>query len=684
MARILYPFVFIVLLILQPFETKAEMSEGELAPLITPPYSLGARDSALPIWNILDGGGAPAGYVFASKNLAPIPGFSGTPINVLVSIDRQGNFLDVKVISQNEPVFVSGLGARPLHAFVRQYSGKSLASNIKVSSKYGASGPGVEGTIVLDGVTKATASVRIVNETILASALKVAREKLAGVAPRPAGRPRTDIFKPMSWPDLIDAGLVKHLRLANNDIEAAFKGSIFAGEDEEALADPKGLYVDLWFADLGLPIIARNILSEAGIKELYTHVDDHEEPLLVFANGRHGIVGPDFVRNTTPERINIVQDGYPVSIRDADVDIILKPDIPEPEQAMAFRLDRRLGFDPASPWLFSIKAIRKRGQFRPEVGSRDMSLEYSLPAKYFILPEEKQDAPPWVSSWKDQSWNLMALSLFLGVLTIALLKQEMLTRSGHLNAFRYAVLAFTLFGIGWYGQGQLSIVNLLALIRAAADQQSLTFLLYDPVTLVIWIYVLASMIAWGRGVFCGWLCPFGVLQEVSHGLGQMLKAPALRISQRMDKALLKVKYPLLGLLIISAVVSPSLTDKLVEVEPFKTSITLYFERSSPYVAYAVAWLLMGMVLFKPFCRYICPLGAGLALLGKLRIIDTIPRRSDCGSPCRLCQVRCQYNAIQQQGSIDYDECYQCLECVDIYNDAQECVPLVLAAKGEKK
>ncbi|MBT7138038.1 MAG: 4Fe-4S binding protein [Rhodospirillaceae bacterium] len=660
------------------------MAEEELAKLITPPFSLGAPDPALPIWNLLDGGGAPAGYIFESDDLQPIPGFSGTSINLLISIDRQGNFLDVKVLSQSEPVFVSGLGARPLHKFVRQYQGKSLASNIKVSSKYGARGPGVGDTIVLDGVTKATASVRIVNETILASALKVAREKLAGVAPRPAGRPRTDIFEQMSWRELIDAGLVQHMRLVNKDVEVAFNGSMYEGEDKEALAEPEGLYVDLWFADLGLPIIARNILSEAGITELYTHVDEHEEPLLVLANGRHKIVGPNFVRNTAPERLGIIQDGYPVSIRDADVEIFLKPGIPEPEQAMAFRLDRRLGFDPATPWLFSIKAIRKHGQFRPELGSRDMAMQHSLPAKYFILPEEKSNAPPWVSSWKDQAWNLLALGLFLIVLTFALLRQEKLTRTGHLTTFRYAVLAFTLFGIGWYGQGQLSIVNLLALVRAAADQQSLSFLLYDPISLIIWFYALASMIAWGRGIFCGWLCPFGVLQEVSHGLGRLLKAPDLRVPPRMDRVLLRVKYPLLGLLVVTATLSPSLTDKLVEVEPFKTSITLYFERSLPHVAYAVGWLLMGMIMFKPFCRYICPLGAGLALLGKIRIIDPISRRSDCGSPCRLCQVRCQYNAIDAVGNIDYDECFQCLECVDIYNDNQKCVPLILAARGERK
>jgi len=119
MAHFFSPFVFSILLILWPSGSWAGLAEEELAKLITPPFSLGAPDPALPIWNLLDGGGAPAGYIFESDDLQPIPGFSGTSINLLISIDRQGNFLDVKVLSQSEPVFVSGLGARPLHKFVR-------------------------------------------------------------------------------------------------------------------------------------------------------------------------------------------------------------------------------------------------------------------------------------------------------------------------------------------------------------------------------------------------------------------------------------------------------------------------------------------------------------------------------------------------------------------------------------
>ena len=70
----------------------------------------------------------------------------------------------------------------------------------------------------------------------------------------------------------------------------------------------------------------------------------------------------------------------------------------------------------------------------------------------------------------------------------------------------------------------------------------------------------------------------------------------------------------------------------------------------------------------------------LALGGLARRFDWIPRRTDCGSPCQLCKVRCNYNAIEKSGAIRYDECFQCLDCVTIHEDQATCVPLVLAAK----
>ncbi|MCF8167633.1 MAG: 4Fe-4S binding protein, partial [Rhodoferax sp.] len=133
-----------------------------------------------------------------------------------------------------------------------------------------------------------------------------------------------------------------------------------------------------------------------------------------------------------------------------------------------------------------------------------------------------------------------------------------------------------------------------------------------------------------------------------------------------------------------ALVSVRWSDRLVEVEPFKTSITLMFDRSWPFVAWALVLLAVNMVVYKAFCRYLCPLGAGMALLGRARRRDWLPRRVECGKPCQRCAHDCRYQAIERQGSIDYQECFQCLDCVAIEQSDQLCVPRINARKHSDK
>ena len=142
----------------------------------------------------------------------------------------------------------------------------------------------------------------------------------------------------------------------------------------------------------------------------------------------------------------------------------------------------------------------------------------------------------------------------------------------------------------------------------------------------------------------------------------------------------KAKYAVLAILVASVFASADAAGFLVEVEPFKTAITLGFQRSWPYVLYAVALLAASAVWYKFFCRYLCPLGAGLALLGRFRLLDWLPRRQQCGRPCQTCRHRCDYMAITPAGEIRYDDCFQCMDCAVIYQSEDKCAPLMLEKK----
>ncbi len=662
----------------------ASLTEEEMAALVVPPMELGTKDEALPVWHLLNGGGAPVGYIFETRDLAPIPGFSGTPMNLLVAIDLEGQFLDIGILDHNEPVFVSGLGERPFHAFLQQYKGKSLASNIKVGSVQGKSTKNISNNIEIDGVSKATASVRIANKSILASALKVAREHLADIAPKPVSYPRKDLFEELDWQGLLDKGLVKHVTLLNKDVEKLYEGSDHAGEDDLAVSEPDEVYAEFWIADLGLPSVMRNLLSEENQKDLSNQLSPFEEPILVMTRGRHPLVTENFIRNTVPDRMGGLQNNFPVNVRDADLDVELQDGTPDVDQAMVLRIDTRLGFDPSSPWTFIFQTERKKNFFMSAVELRDITIDLNWPQAYFLIEkDEEPEGPLWLKSWQDQTSNLITIAVFLCLLTIVLVRPGLIL--GRLGIIRPLLLIFTLVFIGWYAQGQLSIVTVIAFFKALVEGQSLGFMLFDPVSLLIWGFVLITFFVWGRGTFCGWLCPYGVLQEISGLIAQKLKIKQIRLSDKINGVLTKVKYGLLLLSLGTGIFAAEISDKLVEIEPFKTAITLQFERDLAFVAYAAFWLIMGLFIFKGFCRFICPLGAFLALGGKVRLFDWLKRREECGSPCQLCNVRCGYQAIEKtDGAINYTECFQCFDCVDIMADEKQCVPLVLAARKQQK
>ena len=286
---------------------------------------------------------------------------------------------------------------------------------------------------------------------------------------------------------------------------------------------------------------------------------------------------------------------------------------------------------------------------------------------------------------RNRQADLIVLGGFLlGLLVVLSGRMNALAGHRHFTALRLVTLAFVTGFIGWWGQGQLSIATPLAIARTVVDGGSLAFLLYDPFSLMIWTATLIGFVLWGRGLFCGWLCPFGALQEFAHHLGRVLRVPQITPSARWDARLKYLKYVVLAGLFALLFAAPAALDKAIEVEPFKTAITTFFVREWYYVAYAAGLLLLSMVLFKGFCRYLCPLGALMAIGGLLRGRDWIARRTECGSPCQLCRVKCSYGAIKKSGAVAYSECFQCLDCVTIHDDAAQCVPLILAAKKRQQ
>ena len=661
--------------------TKESMAQAFPAPLV-----VGEKERDVPVWPIYAQdltSTSIVAYAFESIDFAAIPGFSGTPFNLLVALDKDGKFMDVKVLSQHEPVFLDGLGPQPLFKFVEQYKNLSLKQSIKIGLGQSQSGKANSANVYIDGVAKATASVRILNQSLLAASLKVARAKMGygeGNDPDLIARIRPDVFETMDWNALLKAGLVTHKTYKNSEVEAAFKGSAVEGLDDETRRAPDAPFVDLYFAHLNVPSAGRNLLPAKTWDYLGKRLDPGDHALLVMAKGRYGIVSDDFQRGSVPDRLTLSQNKLPLEMRDLDLDTQLTiPDDLKDAQWRVFRVISPAGLDPSLPLNFELLVSRSKGQFMPEVVNKSFAFGAELPDKYFEAASA--DSKTWKLSWTSRWWELVVLVAALGLLAWALGKPRWLTASSQrLNRFRTGYLLFTLFFIGWYAQGQLSIVNFTAVIQALVAKRSLAFFMYDPMTVLLWIFVLATFFVWGRGTFCGWLCPFGALQELISKLTAALGIKQLRVPTVLDQQLKRVKYAVLAVILVSAVVSVTWADRLVEVEPFKTSITLNFVRAWPFVLWAVATVLLSSFVYKGYCRYLCPLGAGMGLLGRLRRFDWIARRTECGQPCQRCRSDCAYQSIEKSGKVDYDECFQCMDCVVIYESETLCVPLYNQAR----
>ena len=69
-----------------------------------------------------------------------------------------------------------------------------------------------------------------------------------------------------------------------------------------------------------------------------------------------------------------------------------------------------------------------------------------------------------------------------------------------------------------------------------------------------------------------------------------------------------------------------------EIEPFKAAIILRFMTEWPMVAYALVIVAASVFIERFYCRFACPLGGGLAILGRVRMFDWLHRHPECGKP----------------------------------------------------
>ncbi|UCP10299.1 NosR/NirI family protein [Pseudomonas sp. MM213] len=633
------------------------------------------------------------GYVFQSLDVVDIPAYSGKPINTQVILDTAGVIQDAYVLEHHEPILLIGIPEEKLHGFSARYTG------IKVSQRVVVGHSSDPSAVTVDAIAGATVTAMVVNEVIMRAAHEVAVslkliEDKGAVASKPA-TVRQDFFEPATWEQLSGNGAIRRLNLTRGQVDAAFKGTEAEGVDTAAPDQVDDTFIELYTADLNPPTIGRALLGDIQYRVLMQDLKPGEQAIAVLGRGLYSYKGSGYVRGGIFDRVQLRQFGNVISFRDMDhqrLSDVFAKGMPEFNEMSVFIVRKQAGFDPGSPWSLELLVRRQTGPVSGMFSSFELS--YQLPEQYLERPApsaeelaaiEEANRPMWLTIWYQKHFQVGVLATALLLLTAILFLQDKFTRRPHfLHWLRRGYLIFTVVFLGWYVLGQLSVVNVLTFVHALFEHFRWELFLTDPLIFMLWVFTAASILLWGRGVFCGWLCPFGALQELINEAARKLKIPQYELPFAVHERLWAIKYIILLLLFGISLESMSTAELFAEVEPFKTAITLRFDRQWWFVLYAVALLVINIFTRKVYCRYICPLGAALAIPTKLRLFDWLKRRKECGNPCQLCAKECEIQAIHPDGRINANECHYCLDCQMTYHNEHKCPPLINKRKKRGK
>jgi NAD-dependent dihydropyrimidine dehydrogenase PreA subunit len=173
---------------------------------------------------------------------------------------------------------------------------------------------------------------------------------------------------------------------------------------------------------------------------------------------------------------------------------------------------------------------------------------------------------------------------------------------------------------------------------------------------LLWIAVLLpASYLFGR-VWCGWLCPMGGIQEF------LFHSPKLNIltSEKSQKTLRIVRYVVFIVWVLQLLVTQ--TNLYCSYDPFKTLFNLVFTGPLSVVLLLIL-LITSVLIYRPFCRMVCPVGVLLGWVSKIPGARNITVKSDCIN-CKVCNKKCSMHAIvnKDKAVVDTETCIYCGEC----------------------
>ncbi|WP_050526695.1 NosR/NirI family protein [Pseudorhodobacter aquimaris] len=671
------------------------------AELVDGADAFGALDENIPAVQILKGGER-IGWAFVTSDFVSTTGYSGKPIHTMVAVDDAAKVIGVQLVKHYEPIVLIGIPDSKIKALVAGYTGLDLVAEAE------SGGTAHE----LDIISGATVTIMVIDDSIIRSGLKVARQLgLGGLAvEEPGAGPQFEINPDAEaasdWMTLEGDGTLRRLSLDVGQVNEAFAAMEDERAGQRALTEPpETTYIEMQAALVSHPAIAKALLGDAVAQNLDDWLEEGDHAVAIFGRGLYSFKGSGYVRGGIFDRIVLIQHDVSVRFRDRmhkRINTIAAEGAPVFNEADLFKIPADSGFDPTQPFRIQLLAQREVGAIEKVFTTFDLG--YQLPPQYIraIAPPAEAPVPDavdqvttqseidaqqalWKRIWKSKTTEIIVLGVMLTILTAVFFFQSLTTRNERwFFWFRMSFLTVTLVYLGWYANAQLSVVNLMALFGSLVSGFSWQAFLLDPLTFILWFSVAAALLFWGRGAYCGWLCPFGALQELLNRIARALHIPQWTLPWGLHERLWPLKYMIfLGLFGVS-LTSIEQAERLAEVEPFKTAIILNFVRAWPFVAYVAALLIAGLFVERFFCRYLCPLGAALAIPARMRMFDWLKRYHECGNPCQTCAHQCPVQAIHPTGEINPNECINCLHCQVLYQSKTTCPVVIKKMKRRAK